>query len=245
MVQDGGPDSRRYPNDVPNGFFTLANIGVDSIAAFTIAEAEARKARQGFDSCDYFLQKREFSSEAVWKLDLVDANHRLVGSVFISAANGQVYRTVWVKRDSISGFPVFTDSLSPRSKPFTGITDGNTLPPDPGFAGITAPPSTLQRPPFTPVSPEGTIRQAPGQNPESAPRNGSIFKEFPTEGGGSSRPTPNQPFNPLDPAPPVTEPAPVLRRTPVDPAITGPVPPIDVPDTGGSSERIPPPPVPR
>ena len=60
---DGGVDDTRYPDDVPVGYFSANQIGVDSVAAFTIAEGEARKARMAFDSCDYLLRVREYSTE--------------------------------------------------------------------------------------------------------------------------------------------------------------------------------------
>ena len=41
---DGGVDDLRYPDDVPFGYFGVSQISVDSVAAFTIAEGEARKA---------------------------------------------------------------------------------------------------------------------------------------------------------------------------------------------------------
>lgn len=260
LVQDGGPDSRRYPNDAPNGFFNITDIGVDSVAAFTIAEAEARKARQGFDSCDYFLQLREFSRDTVWKLDLIDANHRLAGSVFISGSNGEVLRTIWIQRGTISGLPNIVDSMSPAAPGFTGITGAapdlqNPIPNQTGIAGLPPRQQPMIDPnsPYAPVSPEGIVRKLPDQTP---PKRGSIFREFPTAGGGGSTRSPVLPRtnNPLDPTPPVRTPVdpPILQTPepeqipmPVDPVNTGPAPPINVPNTGGSAIRIPPPPVPQ
>lgn len=257
VVQDGGPDSRRYPADVPNGFFKVSDIGVDSVAAFTIAEAEARKARLGFDSCDYFLQLKEFSRETVWKLELVDATHRLVGSIYISGTNGAVLRTIWVQRDSISGFPRMIDSMTPGARNFSGVTDteqtviSSSPPPYTGIAGM--PQNTVQPPsdpydPYAPVSPDGTVQRTPAPSVSVTPRQGGIFREFPSSGGGGSVPafTPQTaPPAPAAPAPPVmTTPEPeIIPNDPIDSIITGP--PIPVPSGNGSSARIPPPPVPQ
>jgi len=286
VAQDGGADSRRYPNDAPAGFFALADLRVDSAAAFTIAEAEARKARLGFDSCDYFLKLKEFSREPLWRLELVDAVHRMVGAIYISGTNGQVLRTVWVGRDAVNGSPRIIDSLTPNAMTEPGFTgnDPQSIPGEIGFGGLIAPAGPR---PFEPVSPG--MLQDPGMQPApipapglstqtvpiapttpTTPRTGSIFKEFPVAGGGGSGRTiisqsPNlgQSTNPLDPAPGMSIPEPGPLLNPVDPVATVPVPvptptqiatppvnvrptpPISVPSSGGSSVRIPPPPVPQ
>ncbi len=272
VVQDGGPDSRRYPNDVPDGYFSPADLRLDSTAAFTIAEAEARKARMGFDSCDYFLKLKEFSREPLWRLELVDAVHRVVGAIYISGTNGQVLRTVWVGRDATNGFPKIFDSQSPGAVADPGFTsyDSQSIPGDNGFGGLIAPAGPR---PFEPVASGNDIFQNPGMQPSptpaplstpTAPRTGSIFKEFPASGGGGGRTIISQSSNPLDPAPGMSIPEPGPLLNPVDPVApttvqvpvpemippvnvrpAAPAPPISVPSSGGSSVRIPPPPVPR
>ncbi|MDF1816184.1 MAG: hypothetical protein P1V20_28550 [Verrucomicrobiales bacterium] len=258
VVQDGGPDSRRYPNQAPNGYFNITAIGVDSVAAFTIAEAEARKARLGFDSCDYFLQLREFSNETVWRLELVDASHRLVGSVHISGTNGQVLRTIWMQRDTISGFPKILDSMSPVPPSFTG--DQRMTPGAPG--GIDQSDSDVVEfvpSPYSPVPSTGMNPQNPSNFQSGTGSNSGIFRQFPPSGGGESRnPIAISSNNPLDPQP-ATAPAPPPGITiprepdtipmPLEPAPAtppaGPAPPISISGGEGSSARIPPPPVPQ
>ena len=240
VAEDGGPENRRYPAEAPTGYFSRADLGLDSVAAFTIAEAAARKARVGFDSCDYFLRVREYSREPVWRLDLVDASRRLVGQVFISGANGQLLRTVWVRFDSLTGYPKIEDSSAPGAKPYTGITGGDHTRSReiiPGQSGIASnpPPTRNGTVPFSPVAPDGSVTQAPPLSPGPAPSNRGIFREFPAEGGGSSRTV----------KPPVlTVPNPPPPRTPIPEKI----PEIKIPsgnNSGGSTERIPPPPIPQ
>jgi hypothetical protein len=273
VVQDGGADSRRYPNDAPDGYFSPMDLRVDSGAAFTIAEAEARKAHQGFDSCDYFLKLKEFSREPLWRLELVDAVHRLVGSIYISGSDGQVLRTVWVGRDAITGLPKIFDSKAPDAIAAPGFTSNDLSSPsgDNGFGGLIAPAGPRPFNPSSDVILDPAMQPAPAQVPV-VPRTGSIFKEFPVAGGGGSgrtiisqSPNLNSSSNPLDPAPGMSIPEPGPLLNPVDPVATSPVPnpittppvnvrppapvapapPISVPSSGGSSVRIPPPPVPR
>lgn len=240
---DGGPEQRRYPNDVPNGYFTGADLGVDSVAAFTIAEAEARKSRLGFDSCDYFLRVREFSRETVWRLELIDATRRLVGQVYISGSNGAVLRTVWVQRDTASGYPRVSDSSLPSRIPYTGIARGENLrnrEPVPGQSGLTLspPPANPGGPrPFTPVSPDGTVTQTPSGPPMTTTPSRNIFREFPTSGGGGGGGS-------VTVRPPVVS-VPQPKPVPPSPVNTNPAPPIPVPRGSGSTERIPPPPIPQ
>lgn len=286
-VLDDGPEGRRYPGDPPRGFFGVNNLGVDSVAAFTIAEAEARKARMGFDSCDYHLQAREFSNETIWRLELVDGSHRMVGSIFISGTNGAVLRTVWVRRDPVSGYPSITDSLIPGVSPgpvegLTEIVPGRR-PFDPQLMPeMNTRPGTVESSPITGVPPTGSMTQvdptgnpAPGgQAPQSFSRpvtgsGGSIFRRnhSPPSQSGPTQPQPPavimQPAgpplppdlampSPPDPAPsapsmepdlaPLPDPEPITGTPPSNPNSA---PPITVPSGEGSSERIPPPPVPQ
>ncbi|HRQ91115.1 MAG TPA: hypothetical protein PLA50_20155, partial [Bacteroidia bacterium] len=113
---DGGADDLRYPDDVPLGYFNPAQISLDSVAAFTVAEGEARRAKMAFDSCDYLLRLREYSNEPVWRLSLLDASRRLVGKLYVSASSGRVLRTIWIYRDQRArpdGMPLIIDSLAP------------------------------------------------------------------------------------------------------------------------------------
>jgi hypothetical protein len=257
-VGDLGPESRRYPVDVPVGYFSPSQVGVDSVAAFTIAEGQARKARVAFDSCEYLLRAREFSSDPLWRLELLDARRQIVGKIYISAKSGTVLRTVWVYADR--GGIRIVDSASPggaaptsTGTSVTGITgtdfpeaaepNGETgivqmrprsttiTPPNPGSSVTIPPPPTPGgvRQPYQPVTPDGRIAGAP------------------TTGNGTatSSDIPDPPA--ITKAPPASTGQGQMRDLREDPpARRDPIkPPIDIPSSGGgSSERIPPPPVP-
>ncbi len=263
---DGGADDQRYPDDVPLGYFSAQQIGVDSVAAFTIAEAEARRARVAFDSCDYLLRLREYSTEPVWRLELLDASRRLVGKIYLSAGNGEVLRTVWVYRDNRArpdGLPLIVDSMAPGGQG-APLDFSNAVPPSPPLGGIVAPPVS---PPVAPPVPG----QAPGSQmgihtvplpptPGVAVAGSSPYTPVDALG----RPIAPQPTAPQPAAAPddgIPAPPPIMKAppAPVAPALA-PAPPVPVtpaapaaPSTAkpalkpsaGDSERIPPPPIPR
>jgi len=260
-ANDIGPDEQRYPIDVPMGYFSPNQIAVDSVAAFTIAEGEARRARVAFDSCDYLLRVREFSTEPLWRLELSDANRRLVGKIYLSATSGAVLRTVWIYRDPQrlrpDGLPSIVDSFAPTQG---SLTTG--LSPAPNGGGIHAVPPAMA-PPSMPPAPSGdgvaTIPPppAPGIGVPMAP-GPQVYRPVDRDGrpvdSGIPEPPPiSAPAAPA-PAPPTagtsgTGTMPDLRTPPStsgssssDPTR----PPIEVPSgSTGSSGRIPPPPVPR
>ncbi len=257
---DGGVDETRYPDDVPVGYFSANQIGVDSVAAFTIAEGEARKARMAFDSCDYLLRVREYSAEPVWRLELLDASRRLVGKLYISANNGEVLRTVWIYRDQRArpdGLPLIIDSFAPTRQAVDQSLSGTGYPgvdPATGIAGVTPAPSQvpggmggIQPVPLPPAPGMSVTAPSPGVQPyapvDSA---GRISPD------GIPAPPPLAPAAPV--APPVAmapapAPAPIPAPAPVEaPAATKPAPPkppVSSGSGGGNSERIPPPPIPR
>lgn len=250
---DGGIDDLRYPDDVPIGYFTANQIGVDSVAAFTIAEGEARKARMAFDSCDYLLRLREYSSEPIWRLELLDATRRLVGKLYISATSGAVMRTIWIYRDQRArpdGLPLIIDSAAPGGQGApTDLTRFDSTPSQaPSFDGLPPLPQTT-----APALPPGAMTGI-----HSVP-----LPPAPGVAVNSGQP---QPYAPLDPSgrpmsnngipapPPLvqTPPAPATIPTPPAPTTSqspsaAPKPPISAPSSGGggNSERIPPPPIPR
>jgi hypothetical protein len=254
---DGGVDDTRYPDDVPVGFFSVNQIGVDSVAAFTIAEGEARKARMAFDSCDYLLRVREYSNEPVWRLELLDASRRLVGKLYISANNGEVLRTVWVYRDQrarTDGLPLIIDSLAPTRQAVDQSLSGTGYPGvDPGMAlgsaGVAPAPSLI------PGSRMGIqsvpLPPAPGMSVAGTP--GTVQPYAPVDSAGRVSPDGIPAPPPLAPvAPPVAmtpAPAPAPAPAPVEvPAASKPEPskpPGSSGSGGGNSERIPPPPIPR
>lgn len=267
---DMGRDRQYYPDYAPAGYFSPNQIGVDSVAAFTIAEGEARKAKMAFDSCNYLLRVRDFSTEPIWRLDLLDVRRSVVGKIYLSANSGAVLRTIWIYRDQRSqrdGEPLIIDSYAPTQRTLhTGITGGETSPRTPGPSegtGIvrTAPPafgpSTTQ-----PIPGEAGIAGAPTQPAPTTPR----MTDPPIS---SVPPATSQIYRPVDPTGRVIEsessiPDPPAISSPVSPTTPGggmadlrdeaaaattpdPVaPPIEVPEGGtGSTERIPPPPIPQ
>ena len=190
---------------------------------------------------------------------IFDEAIRLVGSVFISALTGDVFRTIWVYRQGNvrpDGLPQIVDSAVPRGESFsTGITgDGVTYrEPIPGRSGIaetppaTMPPATGPRP-FSPVSPgeiTGVIpaRPAPPSMPRDDTATGIPLPPPGTVSTPESRPggtAGEMRFPDLRESAPATSPAPAETES-SDPV----KPPIEVPESsGGGGGRIPPPPIP-
>lgn len=259
---DGGADDTRYPDDVPVGFFNANQIGVDSVAAFTIAEGEARKARMAFDSCDYLLRAREYSTEPVWRLELLDASRRLVGKLYISANNGEVLRTVWVYRDQrarTDGLPLIIDSFAPTRQavdpglssnaypgvdPVTGLGGGGMAPSPSQVPGGMMGIHSVPLPPAPGMSVAGTPELTPpGTGQPYAPVNpaGRVSPD------GIPAPPP-LPMIPAAPPAPVAPMAPPVAAAPAPAPIVTPEPtkpPVSSGSGGGNSERIPPPPIPR
>ncbi|MEC5126056.1 hypothetical protein VSU19_04810 [Verrucomicrobiales bacterium BCK34] len=264
-ARDLGPDEIRYPKDVPVGYFSPNQIRLDSVAAFTVAEGEARKARMAFDSCDYLLRSREFTQDPMWRLQLLDAAGRVVGKIYISATSGQVLRTVWVYHDNTTrrdGRPLIIDSTSPSQGAMTTGISENALPPTqsmpphsgiadfppnpepiPGQAGIVgAPPYQTPVQPqmvpgdtrtYTPVDPSGRpLTEAPAV---AATRPPVMDDDIPEPPALTQPPSGNVPSASGMKEAPAVAPKPDPEK-----------PPINVPSgSSGSSERIPPPPVPR
>jgi len=262
---DGGVDDTRYPDDVPVGYFSANQIGVDSVAAFTIAEGEARKARMAFDSCDYLLRVREYSTEPVWRLELLDASRRLVGKLYISANNGEVLRTVWVYRDQrarTDGLPLIIDSFAPTRQTVDQSLSGTGYPgidPGTGIAGAGVAPAPSQVPGGMSGIHSVPLPPAPGMSVAGPPTGVQPYSPVDSAGrispDGIPAPPPLAPAAPSAPvAPPVAmtpapAPAPIPAPAPVEtPAASTPAPPkppVSSGSGGGSSERIPPPPIPR
>jgi len=127
-----GPYDAYYPDKAPIGYIDFSKLKLDSVAAFTVAEGEARKARVGFDSLNYVLRSQEYSNEPVWILALIDSEKKLVGKVHVSGVTGSVLRTIWINRQG--PVPVVIDSATPGNKPpETGA---------PGLDGSTSKPKT-------------------------------------------------------------------------------------------------------
>ena len=255
-VGDAGADATRYPVNIPVGYFSANQIAVDSVAAFTIAEGEARKARMAFDSCDYLLRVREYSTEPIWRLELLDPRRQLVGKIYLSARTGEVLRTVWIYYNN-TGRPQIIDSFAPtRPASTTSTTSTTQFPPttqnpiqEPGLSDSTG----IMAPPVAPTFPGAPVTPPVPPAPSTGIAGNSIpSPTFPSNNGRSGGTIP--PYNPgannmPAPIPPTTERRYNDTGIPEPPAIETtteePKPPVEVPESGGSSDRIPPPPIPN
>jgi hypothetical protein len=85
-------------------------LKLGSVKAFEILNLEADRAKIGFDSIDYHLRCREFSSEPIWTLVANDAEGNQVARVDLSGESGRVMRTVWTYRVGRK-VPVIRDSV--------------------------------------------------------------------------------------------------------------------------------------
>ncbi len=217
-VRDEGPVEDQYPGKEPAGYIDYSQLRLDSVGAFTVAEAAALQAKMGFDSLNMALRCREYSREPVWILHLVNDEGLLVGKVHMSANTGRVFRTIWIYRDDIrEGFPTVVDSAltPPEQVPVENTTQ-----------------NTLQSPLTEPGPPTGP---APIRNSILPPSTIPI-------------PQGNNNFVPPAPAPPVMEREPVPTTRPPAGATSGsslpPIPPELLQDPSIPDTRIPPPPVP-
>lgn len=237
---DGGIDDVRYPDDVPVGFFGASQISVDSVAAFTIAEGEARKAKMAFDSCDYLLRLREYSTELVWRLELLDASRRLVGKLYISGNTGEVLRTIWVYRDQRArpdGQPLIVDSMAPGGAG-TAIDLTGTYAPTATMPNSAIAPGAVI-PPMPPGIASGQIPgQVPGQIPGQVPGSMTGIHSVPHPPAPGVAVAGNQPYAPVDAnGRPMTGPS-------VGDGIPAPPPLSPAPTTTPSTAPIPAPPAP-
>lgn len=113
-----GPYDEIYPDKAPIGYIDFSKLKLDSTAAFTVAEGEARRARVGFDSLNFVLRAREYSNDSVWILALIDADKKLVGKVHVSGLTGSVLRTIWINRQGPT--PKVIDTAVPNGNQPTG-----------------------------------------------------------------------------------------------------------------------------
>lgn len=257
-VGDAGADNTRYPVNIPVGYFGANQVVVDSVAAFTIAEGEARKARVAFDSCDYLLRVREYSAEPIWRLELLDPAQRLVGKIYLSASNGEVLRTVWMYYNG-NAQPQIADSLAPSRPPApistTQIPTGSNTMVQPSLSNNTGLNAT--------TVPSATI--APTAEVAPIPSRGMAGNSIPSPSFPSANGRNNSTTAPAAPAPLPTGSERRYNDTgiPEPPAIANgsgnmpdlrdpdgsedkePKPPVEVPNSSGSTDRIPPPPIPN
>lgn len=82
-----------YSGGGPQPSMNFTKLNLDSQGAFTVAEAEARKARRGFNSIDYFLRQDEQTGSPIWVLQLLDGQKRSLGSITVAADTGNVIKS--------------------------------------------------------------------------------------------------------------------------------------------------------
>lgn len=172
-----GSSEEYYPARSPFGFVRNDDLKLDSKAAFVIAEAEARKAKMGFDSLNYSLRCREFSREPIWTLELIDTAGQIVGKVYISGSTGEVLRTVWIYRGTrgrAGGLPRIVDSSEPRGgrMDLTGSGNASSTP----FDNPAASTSESSTTPFSPAptpTPNSPLDPSPTPSPGPDPATGS------------------------------------------------------------------------
>jgi hypothetical protein len=111
-------NTERAPVKRPGGKpIDLSNLNTDSDGAFTVAEAEARRHHVGFDVLDYRLASDPVSGKPVWTVTLLDEQQRLVGSVKISADNGNVIAAgEWVPVNNVASAPRKPASPASRTR---------------------------------------------------------------------------------------------------------------------------------
>jgi hypothetical protein len=168
-VTDEGLNDDYYPDRLPKGFFKLSRVKLDSTQAFAIAEQVARDAGSGFDSVNYKLHGREYTSEPVWTLTLLDKEEEIVGSVHLSADSGEVLRTVWMRRKRNGRLVILDSALSEEpsdlaSPPAEKKAESET-------AGVPAdpPPPPPTEPTPAPAPPAGNPRTDKASDDEEIP----------------------------------------------------------------------------
>ncbi|MCB1234150.1 MAG: hypothetical protein KDM91_03680 [Verrucomicrobiae bacterium] len=140
-----GPTNDFFPKRSPSGYIRLSDLKVDSRAAFTIAESEARKAKIGFDAVNYILRAREYSQEPIWTLELLDARNNVAGKIYISGETGEVLRLVWFS--SGPDGPQIIDTSAPGQR---GFSQAPPVDPEPA-PSVTVPEIVEPSPRRTPV----------------------------------------------------------------------------------------------
>lgn len=182
-VTDEGLSDDFYPDRLPKGFLALDRMKLDSTQAFAMTEQAARDAGVGFDVINYKLHCREYTSEPVWTLTLLDREETIVGSVHLSADSGRLLRTVWMRRQP-NGRLVVDDSARGGQAP----AQPRPTPP--------APENTASETPEEPTAPEepGAAPIEPVEpSPEPQPTDDGEIPEIKKLKEAQERTDPGQP----------------------------------------------------
>jgi hypothetical protein len=132
-------NTERVPVKRPGGKpIDLSNLNTDSDGAFTVAEAEARRHHVGFDALDYTLASDPVSGKPVWTVTLLDEQQRLVGTVKISADNGNVIAARdWAPINGVASVPRKPASPTSRTHESDQAYAAMPTPPGPGAYAAT------------------------------------------------------------------------------------------------------------
>lgn len=71
------------------------SVKIDSPQVFHTANEAAKTALVGFDSIDYLLRNKEYSSDPIWVVRLKDYRGQQVGEIVISAQTGHMLQRTW------------------------------------------------------------------------------------------------------------------------------------------------------
>ena len=162
---DLGINNDFYPRARPTGFVKREDIQLDSIDAFSILNREANKAKIGFDSVNYLLRCREFSTEPIWTLSAIDSRGRTAGVIDISAKSGELLRTTWFRESP--GSP-FRDKIEDSA--LANVGKKKTADPAPNLAPLPDNPlrDNLTTPAIEPVNPTPEIDLRPKPSVDSS-----------------------------------------------------------------------------
>ncbi|MEM9479228.1 MAG: hypothetical protein AAGA58_06135 [Verrucomicrobiota bacterium] len=172
---DEGASNDFYPRVRPTGFIKRQDIQLDSIDAFQILNREAQAAKVGFDSVNYMLRCREFSTEPVWTLSAVDAQSRIAGVIDVSAQTGAVLRKTWYYEVQGSRLRErIVDSATPGQAPIIPTTPATSA-----TTPLPRDPTSPQPPTRADIEGPAIIVQPEPQPITPNPSGGSVQSEVP------------------------------------------------------------------
>jgi hypothetical protein len=144
VVQNGKVVDERFlrPDERPpaaQAALATRRVRVDSKQVFVKADAAARKALVGFDSLDYELRTKEFSTDPVWVVRLNDQDGTVVGELAISCDNGAILRSSWFEPDRRTNGPASAVARrDPDGDPQSRVRVESSKPSSPQSSGETA-----------------------------------------------------------------------------------------------------------
>ncbi|HEY5892973.1 MAG TPA: hypothetical protein VIT91_07050 [Chthoniobacterales bacterium] len=89
IVAESAPRRNPFPF---TGLISLNKLQLDSDGAFAVANAEAKRRKIGFDVANFLLRTDGNISAPVWRVELLDSDHKVISMISISADTGMVTR---------------------------------------------------------------------------------------------------------------------------------------------------------